>query len=65
MKKQKAASQIKVQDTTPEKQLKEVEIGDLPEKVPCLINSKNAFFLIFVPLKSMYVLISTDLNIVS
>ena len=32
MKKQKAASQIKVQDTTPEKQLKEVEIGDLPEK---------------------------------
>ena len=32
MKKQKAASQIKAQDTTPEKQLKEVEIGDLPEK---------------------------------
>ena len=32
MKKQKAASQIKVQDTTPEKQLNEVEIGNLPEK---------------------------------
>ena len=32
MKKQKAAFQIKVQDTTPEKQLNEVEIGNLPEK---------------------------------
>ena len=32
MKKQKAASQMKVQNTTPEKQLKEVEIGNLPEK---------------------------------
>ena len=32
MKKQKAASQMKVQDTTPEKQLNEVEIGNLPEK---------------------------------
>ena len=32
MKKQKAASQIKAQDTTPEKQLNEVEIGNLPEK---------------------------------
>ena len=32
MKKQKAASQMKAQDTTPEKQLNEVEIGNLPEK---------------------------------
>ena len=32
MKKQKAASQMKVQDKTAEKQLKEVEIGNLPEK---------------------------------
>ena len=32
MKKQKAASQMKVQDKTPEKQLNEVEIGNLPEK---------------------------------
>ena len=32
MKKQKAASQMKAQDTTPEKQLKDVETGKLPEK---------------------------------
>ena len=32
MKKQKAMSQMKEQDKTPEKQLNEVEIGKLPEK---------------------------------
>ena len=32
MKKQKVMSQIKGQDQTPEKQLNEVEIGNLPEK---------------------------------
>ena len=32
MKKQKVMSQIKGQDKTPEKQLNEVEIGNLPEK---------------------------------
>jgi len=32
MKKQKVMLQMKGQDKTPEKQLKEVEIGDLPEK---------------------------------
>ena len=32
MKKQKGISQIKGQDKTPEKQLNEVEIGNLPEK---------------------------------
>ena len=32
MKKQKAMSQMKGQDKTPEKQLNEVEIGNLPEK---------------------------------
>ena len=32
MKKQKIRSQMKGQDKTPEKQLKEVEIGNLPEK---------------------------------
>ena len=32
MKKQKAMSQVKGQDKTPEKQLNEVEIGNLPEK---------------------------------
>ena len=32
MKKQKAASQMKVQDKTPEKQLNEVEIGNLQGK---------------------------------
>ena len=32
MKKQKVMSQKKGQDKTPEKQLKEVEIGNLPEK---------------------------------
>ena len=31
MKKQKAMSQMKEQDKTPEKQLNEVEIGHLPE----------------------------------
>ena len=32
MKKQKVISQMKRQDKTPEKQLNEVEIGNLPEK---------------------------------
>ena len=32
MKKQKVMSQVKGQDKTPEKQLNEVEIGNLPEK---------------------------------
>ena len=32
MKKQKVMSQMKGQDKTPEKQLNEVEIGNLPEK---------------------------------
>ena len=32
MKKQKVMSQLKVQDKTTEKQLNEVEIGNLPEK---------------------------------
>ena len=32
MKKQKVVSQMKGQDKTPEKQLNEVEIGNLPEK---------------------------------
>ena len=32
MKKQKAMSQMKGQDQTPEKQLNELEIGNLPEK---------------------------------
>ena len=32
MKKQKVMSQMKGQDKTPEKQLSEVEIGNLPEK---------------------------------
>ena len=32
MKKQEVMSQIKGQDKTPEKQLKEVEIDNLPEK---------------------------------
>ena len=32
MKKQKVMSQMKEQDKTPEKQLNEVEIGNLPEK---------------------------------
>ena len=32
MKKQKGMSQMKEQDTAPEKQLNEVEIGNLPEK---------------------------------
>ena len=32
MKKQKAMSQMKGQDKTPEKQLNEVETGNLPEK---------------------------------
>ena len=32
MKRQKVMSQIKGQDKTPEKQLNEVEIGNLPEK---------------------------------
>ena len=32
MKKQKAVSQMKGQGKTPEKQLNEVEIGNLPEK---------------------------------
>ena len=32
MKKQKAMSQMKEQDKTPEKQLNEVEIGNIPEK---------------------------------
>ena len=32
MKKQKVISQVKGQDKTPEKQLNEVEIGNLPEK---------------------------------
>ena len=32
MKKQKAKSQMKGRDKTPEKQLNEVEIGKLPEK---------------------------------
>ena len=32
MKKQKVISQMKGQDKTPEKQLNEVEIGNLPEK---------------------------------
>ena len=32
MKKQKANSQKKGQDNTPEKQLNEMEIGNLPEK---------------------------------
>ena len=33
MKRQRAMYQMKEQDKTPEKQLKEVEIGNLPEKV--------------------------------
>jgi len=32
MKKQKVMSQIKRQDKTPEKQLNEMDIGNLPEK---------------------------------
>ena len=32
MKRQKVISQIKMQDKTPEKQLNEVDIGNLPEK---------------------------------
>ena len=32
MKKQKVMSQVKGQDKTPEKQVNEVEIGNLPEK---------------------------------
>ena len=32
MRKQKVVSQMKGQDKTPEKQLNEVEIGNLPEK---------------------------------
>ena len=32
MKKKKVMSQVKGQDKTPEKQLNEVEIGNLPEK---------------------------------
>ena len=32
MKKQKVMSQMKGQDTTPEKQLNEMDIGNLPEK---------------------------------
>ena len=32
MKKQKVMSQMKGQDKTPEKQLNEVELGNLPEK---------------------------------
>ena len=32
MKKQRVLSQMKGQDKTPEKQLNEVEIGNLPEK---------------------------------
>jgi len=32
MKKQKVMSQMKGQDQTPEKQLNELEIGNLPEK---------------------------------
>ena len=32
MKKQKVMSQMKEQDKTPEKQLNEMEIGNLPEK---------------------------------
>ena len=37
MKKQKAMSQMKGQDKTPEKQLNEVEIGNLPEKFRIMI----------------------------
>ena len=37
MKKQKAMSQVKGQDKTPEKQLNEVEIGNLPEKFGIMI----------------------------
>ena len=40
MKKQKVVSQMKGQDKTPEKQLNEVEIGNLPEKEVRMITVK-------------------------
>ena len=41
MKKQKVVSQMKGQDKTPEKQLNEVEIGNLPEKKYRIMMSKK------------------------
>ena len=41
MKKQKVMSQMKWQDKTPEKQLNEVETGNLPEKIIQHIDSED------------------------
>ena len=40
MKKQKVMSQMKWQDKTPEKQLNEVETGNLPEKIIHILTVK-------------------------